>query len=507
MSHSFRLPVTTIEHPPAFSNARGCREWLSQQPIANPQQLQTNLLTQLSLMNRYALPPSERLKMLEHLREALYHAQHETSRRFVGRPLPLALPEKTALDTNLALWDALRIGYLHCLVAAQQGDSALLVHAAPISQRALAAMAMQMVDLLRAGHVTPIGYWRNLHAIYEMADNFKVVEEAVVDPLQFEQRQTTVSATYLQPILMQACSPYSLPTSRLNLVAKWIQRWSGKAQLTRLPPEDTRLRPVAIDLDQDVPGCFMPDHSARIRWLDLTEFAHGLRKRILLLQRGDTPEQLKLGTDCTSAQCEQLLMHVYRHCCKGGFARLHPRRNAERTVRIVLGMESVLKLMAGESPNNATRNAEHVEEWRVLDENPGGMRLTRLQLESGSRVNTGQLLAVCPRGGSDFLLAIARWAMVNQEGDLLLGLQMLPGRPQPITLRRTGVPDTMNGFRQALMLPAVPALDRPPSLVLPVAWFHPSRVFETEGDETEQYRTTKLVERGNDFDLADYESS
>jgi hypothetical protein len=58
---------------------------------------------------------------------------------------------------------------------------------------------------------------------------------------------------------------------------------------------------------------------------------------------------------------------------------------------------------------------------------------------------------------------------------------------------------------QALSLTAVPALDAPPTLVLPSGWYKPKRVVEVYVDSAVRVRLTELIERGSDFERVAYE--
>lgn len=506
MNRPFKLPRTSAEHPPVFTSARACKNWLadlfaSQKPVP----AQAALLGQLNLLNRFELAAAERLKILEQLREPVVRVQSEVARKFSGRPLPLAPGEKSAFDAGQALWEAVRIGYLHCLQAALECDKALTEHAAPIAQRALAAMAAQQLDFLRAPHEAPTGFWRVLHGIWWSAERLGVTDRPVLDPLQPELRKTTVKAAYALPILLHGASPYGLPLKEVLQMQRWLTRWSAKVRIAPQPPAECKLRPVVLELDSDLPGTFMPEGVVDLRWLDVTELARGIRKRVLLLQEGESPESLRLGPDATAAQCEQLLLHLYRHSCNGGYVRQQARRHTNRPVRAVIGADAVGSLLAESDPHDGERTRPcQVESWRLFDESPNGMRLLRGQMAAGERVAAGQLVAVAGEQEGRYMLAATRWVMVGADGTVRMGTQLLPGHPRAVSLRRMGLPAGNEPARTGFLLPPVEALQRPSLLVLPASWFRPAREIEM-GGAAGPVRLTRLVERGTDFELAEFE--
>ena len=57
---------------------------------------------------------------------------------------------------------------------------------------------------------------------------------------------------------------------------------------------------------------------------------------------------------------------------------------------------------------------------------------------------------------------------------------------------------------QALLLPAVAALQPPATLILPAGWYRPKRVIEVHSDKAEQVLLTGMVERGADFERVSF---
>jgi hypothetical protein len=55
-------------------------------------------------------------------------------------------------------------------------------------------------------------------------------------------------------------------------------------------------------------------------------------------------------------------------------------------------------------------------------------------------------------------------------------------------------------FVQALLLPAIPALQSPATLILPAGWYRPKRTVEVFSDKAEQILLTGVVDRGPDFE-------
>lgn len=526
---SFRLPSLSPDQPPAFANAQGCRDWLSAQPLANPVQSQALMLRQISLLNRYAMASADRLMILELLRDPVTFAQSESARKFAGRPLPLAPPEQAGMDANRALWQAVQTGYLHCLAACLEGDANLLPHAALVAQRAISALRSELIDIYRAPIDPPATLWQLLHRIYAAAENLGVQTQPVNDSLRSGRSATSVAAAYAQTLLLHRVSPYEISGRQLLQVDRWLNRWGGKVTVLQAPPAEPRVPPLVVDLSSDAPDAVANASGGQLRWLDLSELSRSIKRRIVRLQEGESPVSLGLGEDCLQPGCETLLKHVYQQWFKGGTARLHQRRAGGGKCSLVTSIDAIHYYVSGKifsqpglgdklsksqadeiatfgrvaTRHEADQSKAHgfmVEEWQVLDESATGLRLTRPIAQPGGRIGSGQLVAVMPEGSRGFLLAVARWSKLTGGSELQAGIQILPGNPQTVALRGTGLSAVSEKYRPGFKLPALPALKEPITVIVPAGWFRAGRVIELYEQSSRQIRLTQMLDRGSDFE-------
>ena len=519
----------------AFTSASGCRAWLANLPLAESQQLQALLLRQLNLLADTALPPGERAEILELLRETIVLAQTSCSRRFAGKLLPLAEAEQAAYQASLALWLALEANYLLCL----QENGQLPERTALIAQRALSAMTWARQDDCRAGFLPSASYWRRLHGIYRAAESLQLTHRPVADKLRGH-ASTNVAAAYVEPLLIAAAQPFELTPRQLDLVARWAQRWSGKVLILAVAPPDAPpgTRPnvplLTVDLAGEQPVLFKPirNDGALLRWLDPAKLRKSLKVRLAALADGVSPELLQLGKDCVQPACAELLKQVYLIWCKGG--PLTPRRTSRNaSCQLVGGIAAIHYQLSGEAfrqPAGPARlNKQELDEiatfgsiaarrrdgdgeqyalevWQLAEEDSAGLRLVRPLSQPGMRLGNGHLVAVHSDGAQGFLLGIVRAVMVDTDAGCVAALlRFLPGKPTAVALRGTGVTAANEMFRPGLRLPAVPQLNEPASVLMPSGCFRPGRIVETYSDHSRTIRLSHLLERGADFERADFE--
>jgi len=525
----FELPAADRTEQLAFTSPSDCRAWLAGVPLTDCQQAQALLARQLILLGRTALPPGERLDILELLREAILFAQSTCARRFAGKPRPLEGAEQSAYAASLALWQALEANYLHCLQEADQ----LPGRAALVAQRALTVKCWALLDDCRAGFLPPASYWRRLHQIYRTAEALQVTLQTIADGLK-NSGSTNVAAAYIEPLLIAAAHPFELSPRQLDLVAQWAQRWSGKVAILAAAPAEIKTPLLIVDLAGEQPAAFKPapGDDALLRWLDPSELRKSLKMRLAALARGDAPEILQLGKDCVQPACEALLKEVYQLWCKGGLSPPKGTRGIT-PCQLVGGMEAIHYHLSGEvfrQPEFAARlsKREHdeiatfggiaarrreepgqkyaLEAWQLVEESITAMRLVRPLSQPGVRLVSGHLVAVRTNGAQGFLLGVVRSIMVETDQESIIAfVRILPGKPMAVALRGTGVIAANEMFRRGFRLPAVLQLNEPASVLMPTGFFRPGRIIETYSDHSRTIRLSHLMERGADFERADFE--
>jgi hypothetical protein len=545
MTDNFNLPETTTDQPPAFTTAAECRAWLESQPLTNAVQMQAVLLRNLNQLNRYRLAATERLAIMELLREPVHAAQEENVRRFAGKPLPLSPTEQAAFDTCLTIWSALSTGYLHCLAACLADAPGMKAQWTLAAQRSLAALVATQFDTCRGGHQPAVGYWRVLHAAYVAAENAGAAQQEVVDKLRQHKNPASPRATWIEGMLLHAASPYQLTQKEMGWVARWARRWAGKLTVSSTPPTlSSRTIPLCVDVDADLPASYRPTFVPGTRFLDTSGLRESLKKRVVRLERGESPKDLQLGDDCTQPQCQELLIQMYYRWCKGGAIRKHERRAADGSCVIIGGVEAIHYYISGRKPFQQPGSTlsdtqirrqrdeiatfgrimeapqadefsqqrgyqveqwEVMEEWRMLDQSATGVRIQRPLAKAGTRFGGGQLVAVRPKDVRSLLLGTLRWAMIDGKESLQAGVQIIAGVPQPVALRGTGLNAIREKYSPGFLLPAVPALQEPETIVIPVGWFKRERVLEVLDKQARQVRLAHLVDRGSDFERATYE--
>ncbi len=549
---NFDLPTTGTEPRPAVTSASTCKDWLATVPLVNSVQAQAAIMRQLTLLHRFTLPPKERFKILETLLGPLTEVQADASKKFAGRALPLAPPEQAALDSTLGVWREFALGYLRCfdeictdhtsmsdLQAQRKACAAspdLAKQAATMAQRLISVFADWQVDLCRGAQLPDPDYWRKLHQILLAVETLGVAGHEVHDAVRHGKGSTSALAAYAECNLISAANSYEFPARHMAWIARWARRWGAKLALLHAPPEDIRSRavPLLVDLESGNPASYAPQTAANNRWLETTELKKSLLARIAYLDKGKAPADLQLGNDVTQPAAGQLLQHLVQRWCQGGAPRRHERHPTVADCSFIGGFEPIHFHLSGHQTFRAptrsdaalrrereefetfgdrshrTENlapggeATQFETWRLLDESAAGMRITR-PLKDGVRIGVGMVIAIKTTDSPRFMLGRVRWALREGDNALSAGVQLFPGETRHAAVRALEADGPAGAWRQGFMLPEVPVLKEPATVVLPPGMFRLDRNIEVMVDEkTKILKLSHVLDRGIEFERCDF---
>lgn len=523
-SVSFDLPPLRSGAAPAFVDGPSCTAWLDDVPLVNVGAANGMLYTQLEQFTTFACSAEKRFEALEVLRPAILTVQTEHAKRFRGKQLPLSPQRRENLAEVASLWDALARAYQRCLETSAARDTAGLKLLSKMCHRALDASVRKLRDYHHAYVQVPLDDYRMLHRMFLFAEREGVLRNRVRDPLFPEREALSCQRIYVSGLLFEAATPREHRPLALAAIERWIESWCGKVTTSATSPADPKVPPMMVDLAA-AGGARRGDDvraSESLRFLDMSGVAHSLEKRIYALRHGGKPEELGLGTDLTKRDFETLLVALYRQWCSGKLRRANERQRIDTIAHVSVGIKAAhffLSKRPFEQPvlNRAEASSDAgapesrikaateymmmvgitAEQWIVRDESVGGLGLIRpLDEAESTRLAHGQLVSVRPRGGNTLLVGTIQWLQEAQDGDLHVGVRLVPGLPSPVAVRTNG----QEKFAPALMLAPVPALNAPSSLLLPPGTYAMDRVLQVYSRDLESVQLTGLLDAGTDFE-------
>lgn len=511
-------------------DAQRCRTAVASLPITNVVHTQNILHTLLTSMRKSSPPARDYLEVLEAARAPLAFVQDEASRRYASRPLPPNEGENEAFERVLDLWHLMAGSYAH---AAQigGGDPEVRQKLALICQRCIHYAGLVLIESFRARRAPAQGFWLDLHGYYDTAEEWGLATQPVGEPLGGSGRTVTCAETYAVVLLADLANPYNRTPGDLVWILRWAHRFAPRTAIEQ-PDEDAGGRGYGIDLmeDRGVRPVENLANTRSARLFDTSRLGPKLQKVLASLKRGASPASLGLGKECPPAHASRLLLHLYRPWCLAAVPRRFERRRAAGSLFLTCGFEAIHYYVTGSefvqpahvrmfsraemdalwtfrNQVDPTRPLQvraaslgyTLDHWQVVDQSLNGFRVYRDP--AGPRIEHGQLLGLKTADSDFYLLGQISWLMQETDGRLNAGIQVLPGRPQGICVRPAGAGvSPSEKYLRAFLLPAVPTLKEPASILLPRGWFSADRVIEMFTDRQVQVRLSRLLSSGTNFE-------
>lgn len=488
------LEPTDDRANPAFKSAASCEQWLSKLQFTNLHAVHSLLRQQLDEFNRYPLRALDRLNTLEKLRETVSTVQTDYSKKLIAKKLPLSDEEFAIFTSIIDLWQGMLTGYQRCLQDFMDGDSQLEKFGTMLCHRFLLYGSMQMIEHLRCGYEFDGTLWQQLHALYSFTEGNGLQHEKVDDALHGSGLATSCHILYAKMLLTCRAKPAELSRAQLQLLDRWLVQWTQVISIERrciVSKGDAP--PLAVDLSgskglQDFQLITQSDH---LRYLAMVPLSKLLRVKSILLQQGQSPQHLELGSEFYGVDIVALLNLLLLLWCEGSSNRSAERHNVTLSAKMGSGFDLIYSYISGKpiksssaksetgptahkqiaavwnttSANN-TPDIEQLENWSIENESMLGARLVR-ESTVGERIGNNQLIALRPKDAKAFMLGTVSWRSVMRSGQLRMGVQYLPGVAEPVTLKTSDTASAQGKSIPALLLPAMPSLKIPGSLIVP----------------------------------------
>lgn len=503
----------------AVMDARSCEAWLARAALADPRHACQELTALLETLEQAPPADADYLDVLERLREPIAITLAEHAKKITGRPLPLRDSEAAVFDQLQDLWAAFGRAYRRLLERSSGG--VLAGHAALLAQRALDCTAELMTAHYRCRREVDFELWRDLHALYRLADEGGHAHESI--PASLRSKSTSsCHEVYVRALLLHLANAYALGGRELGWTRRWATTWAHKVDLVSAADD---AQGYAVDLASSQPPHWGRAEHARptTRFLEMSALRRSVKARVKKLESGVDPQTLGLGRDCVQPDVGRLMNTLARNWLEAPAARQFTRRATPGDVAMVSGFEAIHVALTGKAFKSASRHWDYsrrdaeslqiyqsttaggveppavvaAERWESLDESANGFRLRRTT--DGARLAHLQLVALKPQDARSYILSEIRWLMLGLDRALVIGAAALPGLATGVAVRPVGNPSLPEPYMQAFLLPEKPG--QAECLVLPAGWHQPGRELELRvDDEIAKVRLGTVLQRGYDYD-------
>lgn len=396
------LGLSLPEQGPPPANAFDIRpkkveQWLADLPMANIGETARQIFGVLTETNRYTLPPQDRLRVLEILREPVQYLTDSLKKHFVGASLPLPAKNRKIATLAREIYAEMATGYKIALEDSH-ARSGLFRDNKTLSQlthRALTYQGRILLTIYQIYAPVPAGLWRELHTLYQFAEENKLTAHSISDNQHRLLPKSSVLSEYKRLLLLALTSPYRLRQGEVERVYINLERWVGHCQLTKLEQSVNQNGRFVVVLNADYPPSYIPasqqsHHPEYCRSLNTEELARVLREQIMR-NAGETLTTLTnidVQTPTLSNDLMRRLMLTWGMTPKRSYSRVDKRNK----VLVALGLSAahhfILDSLGVESAGSPAANTA-----KVADTSRGEHRFskpTHYQSQSVKDVNQTQ---------------------------------------------------------------------------------------------------------------------
>lgn len=550
------LPTKRVSAWMAETDPKYAQEWIASLPLADSAETAREIYQALYTLNRQDLDAARRFELMELYNAPVATVTSTLESYFTRAALPLTPKKRQLAEFIRQLHMEMAYGYKGCLQDLEK--QRLLWGKKSLRAQALVRALHYLGEVLLHSYQVYMPYppevWREIHKIYQYAAENNLAQEVVDMPAPVSAK-TTLSHEYIHILLMGLNNPYQLPQGECRQVQRFLHQWSAKAELKDTLKAAPSPGYFLIDPATDAPpvsfpqgAAFQPGQGQRL--LDNVELLRSIQFFIQRLQQGDSARSLSLGIDCLDSVCLDMLQRMMRswgQLPKRQFSRItrsgpafvcagisalhffangqkpftppasavkheasddrvilpsHIEEDITREVRadeeetIALDEPVAVGPMPQSEPREITTSSGEgfrVDRWQIKDAAPKGLQLVRFG-SSHTYVRVGDAVGVQQMDEiGRWSAGVVRWMKSPEVGSLEMGVELLASGVKPVAVAPVPNPEGRD-YQPALLLPAIEALKRPATLLLPRGVFTPGNNLLLTEDEAET-RTVRLLQR------------
>jgi len=340
------------------TKAAAVRRWVENLPLINTEGTVIQLEFALDNINSVDLPAEERFEALELLTAPVMFINGALRKKYLGKQFPLKGDNLDKATQTIDLCTRMATGYKILVVAlGNRGNNdtsqAIAVH------RAIRYLSEILIGNYQIYVDYPEGIWRDLHALYALAEQQGLLKQPVTDKTQAKPASSTIGDVYKQLLLLSLACPYCLRQNEIRMVYDALIQWASYSKLNPIESGGAGLFTCHLDSD-DPPAYLVMQHKDQLdrhwRIIDTSGMTAPLQatlaeRRVSSAQQTGLPEEKILNR----------LMLAWGIMPKRRFAR----HQQHASVRLVVGLSAIHRVLSG--PESSSASAESVEADTIRD--------------------------------------------------------------------------------------------------------------------------------------------
>ncbi|MBL4828035.1 MAG: hypothetical protein JKY66_10050 [Spongiibacteraceae bacterium] len=558
-SVKLRIPRQELDHCSFFEcNEKALQQWVDDLPVANLGETTRKLYQALNEFNQVHLLPEMRMNLLEKLRPSVNFASNVLAKHYLNQPIVLSPQASKVADLANALHHQMATGFT--IVATHTAAMGKRVGFSKPDQliakalhRAITEHSLNMLRHYQLYEPVGVGVWHNLHQFYRLAKQYKILDVLVVDEAFSD---CTVEGNYIRALLIGCAKPNQLRQEDFMEIFKPLAKWADLCKVTGIDkpglfvidPTGNR-SPVYSELY---------DTALESHWLSLD--TNTLATHIQHLYDDMDKSELKVrdGDDVVSRDLLGHLTSVWSVMSK----RTYIRTDADDELQVCVGLSAAHHFVSGEldfdslvvergakamvgqnenpflkssgwdqrnkdvwdnaytsnagqsqvslesidyqirdyegSKKSTSREKYHNHNVQMINSSAHGY-CVQWSHKSVAHIKSGEIVGVRQHAGDQWSIGVIRWVShSNKSQQTQLGLELISPNASPYGARVVRVKGAPAKYLRALVLPGVPAINRPVTLLTARVPFRVGQkvVLNQRGSEIQVSLSKKLNDVG-----------
>ena len=488
----------------------------------DPINIALHLHSELEILNRQKVSPSNRLQALDCYRPWIMSTALALAEDYCNTALPLHDKSKLAASTAESLWLELGYGYKLALVDLQNqlikiGTDKISAYAI---QRAMHAIAENALVYYQTYVTPPEHIWGDLHQLYFCAaqlgiQNISIKNTNVTTNSTASQPLiTTIENTYKHSLLISLAEPQHCSQNDIRLIDEYLAHHINHTQITAVMPLETETGAFIINLDSNSPPVPYnkktaepdPDTDILLQTMDLI---HSIHQDLRQLQKQQLPKNGSIPADANRDDYIELLTYLIKNW---GITpkRIFSRSLKNSDIELVVGIAAIHHVtnenpMAVSATNKQLLSKLNTSEptpsrWKTLNISATGLLLRRPHFAE-KNIRVGGLIGVKAKNEPHWSIGVVRWANCGTRERLDIGVELIAPSAQGVIANF----NDLNRKELVLLLSEIPAVKQATTIIAPIGTYAPARQLTLSyKNGTKQVMLTKLVERSHYFERMQY---
>lgn len=462
----------------------------------------SSLLRQLAELNRQKVAPKARIELMDLYRPVVIRLTEILAESYMYTTLPLSGQAKSASGMAESLWLEIGFGYKLAFVDLQNQLIKSAKASAHCIQRAMQAIIELSLTFYQTYTTPPNHVWSDLHQLYFCAvqlglQNLSATE--VKKPVnQNHAIAATIESTYKHALLIYLADTQHLSPTDIKLTSELLATHVNKVHISAVAALDSTIASFIVNLESNNPPtaynkqAFAPNPDSDILLLTI-DLVKALHQQLSRLQNN------QLASESRDNEMD-LLTHLIKHW------GLSPKRIFKRVAKngdleLVSGISAI---HLSTSITSAFSNEDKPllpSRWQILNISATGLSIRR-HPTAEKNIQIGCLIATKNKTDSQWSLGVVRWANCGPRDKLDIGVQLIAPQAKSATAHF----NKQNEYQPILLVAPNSQPKLGASVVIPKGNFVAGQQFTLLIDHIKQTaKMTKIIERTQDFEQAEYE--